>query len=1104
MSVWRLILRSLVFFRRTNVGVFLAAAVATMILAGALLVGDSVRYSLRRLVGARLGETELALVSPNRFFRAAVADELAGRLEVRVAPAMVLRGLVTDGAGETRAPRVQVLGVDERFFEVGDAAGIGAELVEDAVILNEPLAGRLKVVVGDEVLLRIAKPGLMPRDVPLTPEGDLSIGFRLTVAGVAGEGDFGRFSLQANQTAPFNAFVPLGWLSERADQAVRANLLLAAGRRGGLDAAQADEALAGCVRLADLGLEVRTLAEEGIIEVISSRVFIDDVLAESVTAAGKGPAGVLTYFVNELRLGERATPYSFVAAMEARGKGDLVTDEMGDDDIIINDWLAEDIGAKIGDTVSLKYYTTGDAGRLAEESAEFRVRRVVPIAGTAADATLMPAFPGLADADSCREWKPGVAIDLDRIREKDEAWWEMYRGTPKAFVTLAAGQKMWANRFGGLTSVRFPMEGQSAKDIATHIVQGVDPASAGLFFEPVRAAAVRATKEGTDFGGLFLGLSMFLIASAVILLGLVFVFGVEKRSDQSGLLLALGYTPRLIRQIYVIEGVIIAGAGAAAGLIAGLLYTGIMVGALSTVWSGAIGGAVIHFHAGPVGILGGSASGLVVSAGAIWLTLRRQLRRPARDFLSGNLREQFLSAAGRSNGKWAAAAGAVCLAAAMAVLLVFGKGRGSAASGAFFGAGALLLAAGLCGVFLVLVWLGRSGGGVMTSVGELALRNTTRRSGRSLAVAALLASGCFLVISVGAFREAPLGEAHRRDSGTGGFAFIGETSAPVLGDLNSAAGRKSFGLDEKAIEGIGVVQFRVREGDDASCLNLNRAQRPRLLGVKAEELRERGAFSFAETMKGTEVADGWGLLDLDLGEVVPAICDAEMIKWMLGKSVGDEVDYTDERGQRVRLRLVGGLKNSVLQGSLVIGADEFTRLFPSEDGYRMFMIEAAEERLAAVESELSAGLADLGMDLTTTVRRMAELNAVKNTYLSIFQILGGLGLILGSAGLALVVLLNVLERRGELGMMRALGFAEKRIRKMVLWEHALLVGAGLTAGVAAALIAIAPAMAAPGGDLPYGALTVIIGGIAASAVLWIYVAAGIALRGGLLDAIRTE
>jgi hypothetical protein len=370
---------------------------------------------------------------------------------------------------------------------------------------------------------------------------------------------------------------------------------------------------------------------------------------------------------------------------------------------------------------------------------------------------------------------------------------------------------------------------------------------------------------------------------------------------------------------------------------------------------------------------------------------------------------------------------------------------------------------------------------------------------------ALLGAGCFLVISVGAFREDSLKDAYERGSGTGGFALFGESSIPVLHDLGSEEGRASMKMDDVRLGGVDVVQLRVRDGDDASCLNLNRAQRPRLLGVDPEQLQSRGAFTFVETAKGAEIEDAWRLLDMDLGEdVVPAIGDAEMIKWMLGKSMGDEIVYSDERGGEFRLRLVGGLKNSILQGSVVISADQFEKRFVSEAGYRMFLVDADEDKAGEVGKVLSDGLEDFGIELTPAARRMQELNAVKNTYLSIFQLLGGLGLVLGSVGLGLVVLLNVLERRSEFGMLRAIGFSRETLKKMVLYEHASLVVGGLSGGVVSALIAIIPAMRTPGSGLPYGMLAAIIVCIVVSAALWIWAATAIALGGNLLDAIRNE
>jgi len=1105
MTLWQLVKRSLVFFWRTSLGVFLAAMVATMILTGALLVGGSVRHGLNRLVKARLGRTQLAIVGANRFFRAALAEDLADRVDAPAAAVMQLGGLMTNSDGTKRTGRVRVLGVDRRFFQLGPGADpFDGDYDEESVVLNEALARRLGVQAGDEVMLRIAKPGLMPRDVPLTPDSDLSIGFRLTVKTVAAESEFGRFSLQADQVSPCNAFVPLSWLAAKTDHPGRANLLLL-GRpaKGNISVEQANTAVAEAVRLDDLALEVRLLGEQGFIEVLSRRVFIDEALTQAVMAAGEDGIGLLTYFVNELRIDPNSTPYSFVTAITPGRDNGIIPADLADDEIVINRWLADDLNAKVGDALRLRYYVAGPMRRLVEQTGVFRVRAIVPMVGIAADAQLMPAFPGLSDADDCRDWNPGIRIDLDRIRDKDEEYWDFYRGVPKAFVTLQAGRRMWANRFGSLTAVRFAAAGRTTQQVASNILRSADPASVGLFFQPVRQMATQAAAKATDIGSLFLGLSMFLIASAVILLGLVFAFGVERRCSQTGLLVAVGFSPKLTRRFYLLEGFTIAGLGAVAGAICALLYTAVMLWVLSTAWKSAIGGSDTEFYASPAALLTGVIAGIGISMLVILLTLARQLRRPASQVLMGNIHRLPGAGFSLSRGRWALCIAGLCVLAAVSILYVFGGAAAASASGAFFASGALLLAGGLAFVYALLRFLVGHGAAGLRSLGQLALRSTTRRSGRSMAVVALLACGCFLVISIGAFRQRPMTDHQKKDSGTGGFAFLGESVVPLLHDLSSEEGRHALGLDDDVLEDLHVVQLRLRQGDEASCLNLNRAQRPRLLGVEPRQLRQR--FEFIETIGGADTTDGWTLLDEDLGEdIVPAIGDEEMIKWLLGKSIGDDIEYTDERGRAFKLRLVGGLKNSILQGSLVIAADEFIRRFPSEAGFRTFLIEADKDKAEDIERALGRGLSDFGMELTPTIDRINDLNAVKNTYLAMFQVLGGLGLVLGSLGLALVVLLNVLERRGELGMLRAVGFSTGMLKKMILYEHFMLVVAGLVVGVVSAAVSIVPSIASPGAELPYVMLIVMIVCIAINAFAWIYLAGELTMRGNLLDAIRNE
>jgi hypothetical protein len=472
-------------------------------------------------------------------------------------------------------------------------------------------------------------------------------------------------------------------------------------------------------------------------------------------------------------------------------------------------------------------------------------------------------------------------------------------------------------------------------------------------------------------------------------MGLVFVFGVESRSGQIGMLLAVGFSPKLVRRLLFMEGGTLAVLGAIAGTAAALLYTRTMIYGLATVWRSAVSGSTIHFHAEPSTLFAGALAATAVSLFAIWLTLRKQVSRPARELLAGNFEWQFFTAKRVSKGRAGLAVAIVAAAGAVLLLVVLGTGDSSAVSGAFFGAGALLLIAGLGLAHALLRMLAGRWNRTMASLAGLGLRNSTRRSGRSLAVVGLLACGVFLVIAVGANRHDPAVDAHKRGSGTGGFALYGESTIGILHDLNSKSGRQAMGLDNAGLEDVQVVPLRVHDGDDASCFNLNRAQSPRLLGVQPSQLKMRGSFTFARTIEGAGREETWNLLSRDLGDdVVPAVGDYTTVIWALGKSVGEELEYTDEKGRSFRLRLVGMLKNSILQGSLLIAEDEFVRRFPSENGYRMLLVDAPEQKIDDVTNKLSYQLRDFGLALTPAAQRLAEFSAVENTYLSIFQLLG--------------------------------------------------------------------------------------------------------------------
>jgi putative ABC transport system permease protein len=229
---------------------------------------------------------------------------------------------------------------------------------------------------------------------------------------------------------------------------------------------------------------------------------------------------------------------------------------------------------------------------------------------------------------------------------------------------------------------------------------------------------------------------------------------------------------------------------------------------------------------------------------------------------------------------------------------------------------------------------------------------------------------------------------------------------------------------------------------------------------------------------------------------------------VLHAKVGDVFSMDIGAGRPLELQFVAAVQDSVLQGELVMSEENFIRLFPSQQGYRLFLIDAPGIRNVDAARNLSGvlekELATFGFDATTTGERLEAFHRVENTYLSTFQSLGGLGLLLGTIGLAAVMFRNVLERRRELALLRAVGYDRRRVSQMILAEAVLLLGAGLGAGVLSALLAVAPAWATRGAGGPGPVLAALLGGVILAGVLSSVFATRAALRGPMLDALRSE
>jgi len=1187
LTLLQLALRGLTYHWRVNAAVALGVAAATAVLTGALLVGDSVRGSLRDMTLDRLGRVDHLLLV-DRFFRQQLVTELAGDSQYarhfQQATGLLLfpQATVELRAGErvARASNVLVVGSpssadvgDERSFwsfEADAARRPSRSPARDEVVLNQVLADELRARVGDTVTLRLPKPEDVPADSPLGKKADRIRSFpRLKVIEIIPAAGLGQFSLSPSQVPPAGAYVSLEQLQEGLEQPDRINSILVA-RRPDQSIAQrdADAALAAVLRptLDDLGLMLTrpqldfTPADQeqperiyDYFSISSGRMILPPEVEQAAERAFGKERGqsVFTYLANLLEyaatmrdfgLGPQI-PYSTVTAIDLSPDFSLHSLEgeeigpLGPDEVVLTDWAADDLGVSAGDWIRMTYFAPETTrGTSVEHRHLLKVKGVTPLTPPAEpylpsqtlqfnerptvanDPHLTPEVEGITDQESIDNWEVPFTIDYDLIRDEDDAYWEDYGTTPKAFVSLATGRQLWGSRFGQATSYRIPaLEGLTEQAVERRLLDqlAADGATLGFDFVAIKDQQLAASAGNTPFDVLFLMLSFFVITAALLLVALLFRLGFEQRAAQAGLLLAVGWPVRRVRRLLVVEGLAVAAAGGVLGILTGLGYARLILAALRSEswWLGAVTTSFLEFHWTARSLVVGYFAGVLVCGVTIFGSVLQTRRVPARRLLTGQISTSGSWAAGRARWPLAISLLLVIAATGLAVSAVWLTGQSQA--GAFVGAGATMLAALLLAVWQAL----RSGGGRLTSLSgtwplvKLAARGAARNPGRSTLTIGLIAAASFLIVAMSAFQLEPT------ETATGGFELAAQSSQPIFNDLNSQSVREEVFGDPLALGHASIYALRLRAGDDASCGNLYRSNQPRVLGVPPALGRRYDPsateapappFRFTKSSATTDQQrqNPWHVLPdtpTPAGEPIPVVIDQEtaMYSLRLYGGIGEEFTFVYDQ-QPITFRVAGLLSLSILHGSLLISEPDFERLFPSVSGYRYFLIDTRDGDARAVASALEDRLGDEGFDTTDSNQILSGLMALQNTYLRTFQSLGALGLLLGTFGLAAVQLRSVLERRGEMALLRAAGFAHRRLSQLILLENTLLLLTGLAAGVIAALAAVIPHMLGRGAAVPWqslGTMLLIVLGVGIMAGAW---TARATMRVPLLAALREE
>ncbi|HEV2828378.1 MAG TPA: ABC transporter permease [Pyrinomonadaceae bacterium] len=1136
MKRFQLFRQSLTYYWRTNLVVVIGVATAVAVLSGALLVGDSVRASLRDLVVQRLGQTDHVITSTG-FFRDQLANDIQSDSQFAAAgfdaacPLIALQGTVTHEPSKRIASSIKVYGVDERFWKFHHLQKDQTRLSRE-ISLSEGLARELGASVGDSLVLRVEKPSAIPLESLHSRKEDLGSTLRLTVREVLAADALGEFSLQPQQGVVRAAFVPLSLLQKEIDQLDKVNLILISEVSSEVAAPSAANARRDVVEkilkersaLEDFGINLRPTTEHpGISLEHDSKVVsasLEKICSETATSLSLRSMPILSYLANSISSGERSIPYSLVTGLGEASLAELAPGRsIGADAIVLNEWAARELGAREGDEVILEYYVWHEGGRLDTKTAKFRLAAVVSIKGLAADQNLVPEYPGITGTENLADWDPPFPVDLKRIRKQDEDYWDQYRTTPKAFLPLATAQKLWQTRFGKLTSLRFTWNQTSASETNFRTFQqrlrsALEPGAMGLTVIPVRLQGLEASRGATDFGEYFLYFSLFLVISALMLTALFFKLGIEQRLREIGVLEAIGYPRSKVRGLFLTEGLLLAVIGSLLGLAGAIGYGELVLVGLRTWWVDAVGTTMLRLHVSTLSLALGAISGIAAALLCIVWTLRGLGKRSTRSLLSGvsddggtaslkdkTARRRFSSLA---IGTLLGALGLVLLLAASVHLLNQVAG--------FFGSGTLLLAAFLCYQSASLRRTTRKPIASLGwwSVARLGFRNATSRPGRSVLCIALIASAAFIIVAVDSFRHREGIETTDRKSGSGGFRLLAESVLPVVQDPNTSEGQQALNLTageaESQLAGVTFARFRLRPGDDASCLNLYQPRNPRIIAPTPDFISSN-RFAFQSSLAATaeEKDNPWLLLNRKFADgAVPIIVDANSMTYVLHLKLGDDLNLEAGSGP-VRLRLVASLADSVFQSELLMAEANFIRLFPEQEGYRFFLIDTpAIEGSRAIAAALEDRLSDFGFDVQPTAERLASFHRVENTYLSTFQMLGGLGLVLGTLGMAAVLLRNVLERRRELALLRAVGYNSSHFTLMVVAENSLLLFSGLITGAGCALLAIAPVLFSHHAQLPGVSLGMLLLGVLLSGLTASLVGTWAALRSPLLAALRAE
>jgi putative ABC transport system permease protein len=1187
--IFRIAVRNFLKRKRSTLFAIFGLAVGAAIVTGSLVVGDSLENAVVRSTFQNLGAVDEAARSVGVFDESIVDEirtELVGGEVDAVAPLMVLPVSVKNNNSGARQSLVNIIAFNDDFLDfgdlkLGDGSTFGGSLGYGQALVNRKLAENLRASDMDVVNVSFRTPEFSFETV-YSEITSLQYSY-FEVLDVVEDSGLGRFQLGSSGVVPENMYVRLDALQQILDLDGKVNTVIVsntgdevAGVESSVRVTQLlEEVFDEHVGYEDVGFSV-TAGDYVKIdrrEIFFEESYLDIVLNITSSSPSVEEVSQLTsYFFNWVGNETSFVAYSVSTGFdpvvdsafglfERRSNGEQIVGEIADDEVIINEYVAERLGIGEGSVVRLNYSVYDETFTEIHQYEDFTVKYVVNITGKAHDSELMPPFPGIKGKASCGDWNPPIPLDVQALMVgEDLDYWITYGGSPKVYVTLDKAKGMWANDLGDITTIKIlPTTGTNATVLAQWIGSQLDESighrDAGISISPVKKEGIESAEGVQIVTETYIAFGSVVILAGMVLIVLFVSTSAEERRREIGIVRTLGATRKKTTLAFVFEGSILSIIAAVIGALLGIFVALVSVWMTNTYWSNLVEGNEISLYLTLPTILLGLISGFIIAlltfavasheitkvriVEALHKVRQRASRRSSRVIPRlGILIGVILIALGLFLGDISTS---IALMLFGTFLTLLGLGFHLSAvldTRLWIGVAALTAILGtlVMDAYFLWVWddpafllfflsgftIVISAGAAMyagipllskllsrTAVTRIAFSNPSRKPGQSAMTIVMFGLVIFTLVALAvniSGQQANIDRAVEEQSA--GYQVLAEATTPVRFDMGEELA-SSAGNTTQFLAGVTTVQFSTYGSPGGTCSNLNSNLPPRLIGANGTFLQDN-TFVFSSSLDH-DVSDpegAWSELDeVQADRSIPIVGDTNTIIWIYGKGVGDTIQITDENGQDRDLLVVGILRSSMFSGSVFLSEENLDDLFPTKAEFSMFLFKTEEpDQLATY---LEENLDTYGMDATLVEERVREDLEVEWSYMSLFQTLLLFGLVVGTAGLALTSAKSVSERRNEIGILRSLGFKRSMVLQAFLLENLYISLSGTVLGVVFGLL-VSFIFFGPVGGQGYGVvipwLTIIVI-IVTVLVATLLSTAGPSIRAGRMrtvDALRVE